>query len=60
MEVNNIILPKTITWHAYEGKVIKEATKTVHFENVTLSENLEPASYFEIPDGGIIVEREKG
>lgn len=60
IEVNNIILPKTITWHACEGKVIKEAKKTVHFENVTLSENLEPASYFEIPDGGIIVEREKG
>ncbi len=59
MEVNNIILPKAITWHAYDGKVIKEAKNTVHFENVTLSETLKPDSYYDMPVDSKIVERKQ-
>lgn len=45
MKINNFIFSKSITWQAYEGKVIKVVKNTMHFENVSLSETLKPGSY---------------
>ncbi|MDT0622739.1 DUF6503 family protein [Croceitalea vernalis] len=36
--VNNLVLPKSITWHNYEGREIQEARNTVDFENISATE----------------------
>ncbi len=59
MSVNDLILPKSLTWHAYEGRDIKEAKSTVEFENVSLSESAKPSSFYAIPEGGEVVEGKK-
>ncbi|WP_411031524.1 hypothetical protein [Spongiimicrobium sp. 3-5] len=55
MEVGDVILPKSITWHAYEGRNIKEAKSTVQFENVSLDETPKPAAFFAKPDASKVV-----
>ncbi|MGB5270301.1 DUF6503 family protein [Eudoraea sp.] len=57
MEVTNIILPKAMTWYAYEGKVIKEAKNTVQFDNIVLSETSKPETFYAMPEGSKIIER---
>ena len=44
-----VILPKSITWHNYEGRTIGEARSTVEFENVSLSKEAKPAEFFDKP-----------
>lgn len=51
-EVNGVLLPKAITWHNYEGRTILEAKNTVLFENVSLSEEPKPDSFYAKPEGG--------
>jgi hypothetical protein len=58
-EVDDIVLPKSITWFEYEGQTFKGPRNTVNFENVTLSETSQPDSFFDKPDGAKIVERKK-
>lgn len=55
-EIDSLILPKSITWHNYEGTKILEARSTVNFENVTLTENAKPEGYFAKPEGAVFVE----
>ncbi|PCE65070.1 hypothetical protein B7P33_06765 [Sediminicola luteus] len=43
--VNDILLPKSIAWHKYEGRDIKEIRSTVVFENARLSAQKEDALY---------------
>ena len=50
-----VILPKSITWHNYEGRTIGEARSTVQFENVRLSREAKSAEFFEKPDMAEIV-----
>ena len=51
-EVNRLILPKSITWHKYEGREIMEPASTVNFEDATLIENSKPESFYEKPENG--------
>lgn len=50
-EVDGVLLPKAITWHNYEGRTILEAKNTVLFENVSLSEEPKPDSFYAKPEG---------
>ncbi len=58
MEVNGLILPKSITWHANEGRTIKKAKNTVSFENVTLSKAKKPDTLFARPENAKVVTKE--
>lgn len=55
MNVDGLVLPNSLTWHAYEGRTIKEARDPVNFENVILSEKALPADFFTPPEGAKIV-----
>ena len=56
MSVDGVKLPKSITWHEYEGRTIKEARDLVNFENVTLSETALPIDFFSQPEGAKIMQ----
>lgn len=56
-DVAGLILPKAVTWHAYEGRDIKEAKSTVTFENVSLSVSAKSDDFYAIPEGGSVAER---
>ncbi|MGB5819363.1 MAG: DUF6503 family protein [Saonia sp.] len=55
MPVADVVLPKSMTWYAYEGRVIKEAKNTVPFENVVLSETAKPDTFYAKPEAAKIV-----
>lgn len=55
MDVNDVKLPKSLTWHNYEGRTIKEARDPRIFENITLSETAQPNDFFSTPEGAKIV-----
>ncbi|WP_420319842.1 DUF6503 family protein [Flagellimonas sp.] len=55
-EIDGLTLPKSITWHNYEGKQILDARSTVNFENVTLSKTAKPDGYYAKPDQATFVE----
>ena len=54
--VNGLLLPKSITWHNVENGLIKDARKTVTFENIKVSEEAKPSSFFAKPDAAVFVE----
>lgn len=58
MKVDDVVLPKSITWHNYEGRTIKEAERPVIFENVKLSTEENPDSFYAIPEEGEVVLKE--
>lgn len=55
MNVDGLMLPKSLTWYEYEGRTIKEARDPLNFENVKLSEIVKPAGFFTRPKGAKIV-----
>lgn len=55
MNVNGIVLPKSITWHVVEGGMIKDARNTVAFENVVLSETSKPDTFYAKPENAKVV-----
>ena len=59
MDVDDVLLPKSITWHEYEGRTIKEGREPVNFENVSLSETVQPTGFFSQPDGAKIMNAKK-
>tara|TARA_R110000868_G_scaffold374836_1_gene639306 strand:+ start:468 stop:1274 length:807 start_codon:yes stop_codon:yes gene_type:complete len=56
MKVNNVVLPKSITWYAYEGKTIKEPKNTVQFENIVLSNSAMVKGFYNVPENAVIVQ----
>ncbi len=46
VKVEDILLPKSMTWHVYEDGSIKEAKNTVTFENIKLSKQAEPDAFY--------------
>ena len=52
---DGVILPKSITWHNYEGRTIGDARSTVEFENVSLSEQAREAEFFKMPETAKVV-----
>ncbi|MBD0778709.1 hypothetical protein HPE56_12980 [Maribacter sp. ANRC-HE7] len=55
MRVSDMVLPKSITWYAYEGRMIKAPKRTVSFENVTVSEKAKPDGFYKKPEKAGIV-----
>lgn len=55
-EIDDLTLPKSITWYNYEGTKILDARSTVNFENVKLSKTAKPDDYYAKPDQAIFVE----
>ncbi|MGB5553428.1 MAG: DUF6503 family protein [Flavobacteriaceae bacterium] len=58
MKVSDVLLPKSISWFDYDGRVLKAPKKTVNFQNVALSETPMPDSFYSVPEGAIVVERQ--
>ena len=56
INVDDLKLPNSLTWHEYEGKTIKAPEEPLYFENVTLSESALPANFFSKPEGANIIE----
>lgn len=48
--VNGLILPKSITWHNYEGREIKDARNKVSFENISVSSEAKPNTFYDKPE----------
>ncbi len=55
MQVDGLLMPKTLTWHAYEGREIKEAKNSYSFENVSLSSESKPVGFYAIPENAEVV-----
>jgi hypothetical protein len=55
MDVDGVLLPKSLTWYDYEGRVIKTPREPLNFENVTLSESTQQADFFNKPKDATIV-----
>jgi hypothetical protein len=54
---NGLWLPNSITWHDYEGRKIKEAKTTVHFNNVAISDQAKPKDFYGMPINAKIVKK---
>lgn len=55
MEVEGLLLPKSITWYTYEGKTPISAKNTVLFEEVSLSEQEKLSGFYDKPEEGVYV-----
>lgn len=55
MMVNDVLLPKSISWYAYEGRTMKKPNEPVLFENVSLSEKSKPLSFYTMPKNAKLV-----
>lgn len=53
--IDGLILPKSITWHNYEGREILDARSTVTFENISLSKTAKPDSFYSQPETAVEV-----
>jgi len=56
VKVNEVLLPKAITWHVVEDGEIKGEAKTVNFENASLSVESLPIDFYTKPENAIIIE----
>ncbi|MEP2238973.1 MAG: hypothetical protein ABJI22_11480 [Maribacter sp.] len=56
VKVDEVLLPNSITWHKVEEGKIKEAAKTVNFENASLSTEAQPMEFYSKPENAVIVE----
>ncbi len=59
MDVDDLILPKSLTWHAYEGRTIKEARSPLPFENVRLETESKPADFYTKPANAVFVKKKE-
>ena len=53
--MDDVILPKEISWFVYEGLEMKEARNNVPFEKVSLSETSQSEGYYQRPEGATSV-----
>ncbi|PKA96880.1 hypothetical protein B0O79_0519 [Flavobacteriaceae bacterium MAR_2009_75] len=55
IKINGVLLPKSMAWHNYEGRTIKEAKDPTTFENISLTESSKPERFYEKPENAKIV-----
>ena len=55
MSLNDLILPKSITWHDYEGRKIKEPRTPTSFDQVTLEKSPKPDAFYARPENAKVV-----
>ncbi len=58
MDVDGVLLPKSISWHNYDGRTINEERNTVTFENVSLSKEAKPDDFFKKPENAVYMVKE--
>jgi hypothetical protein len=51
-EVNELILPKTITWHKYEGRTILDPVSSITFDEVLVNGSPKPDGFYAKPETG--------
>ena len=56
MQVEDLILPKSITWYSYEGNTPIMSKNTVLFEDVSLSAAEQPAGFYAKPKNAVFME----
>ncbi|MEP5616380.1 MAG: hypothetical protein ABJP76_09740 [Flavobacteriaceae bacterium] len=54
-EIEEVLLPKSITWHNFEGAKVLDARRTVQFENSMLSTISKPDAFYAKPEKGTFV-----
>ena len=54
-KVNELLLPKEITWYTVEDGLIKEPRSTVSFENVKVSETAKPDNFYAKPENAKVI-----
>ncbi len=52
MHVDDLLLPKAISWYKHEGRTMIEPRNTVNFENVKLHKTVMPNDFFAMPEMG--------
>lgn len=57
IKVNGLLLPKSMTWHNYDGRQIKEAKSTAYFNNVSISGQVELPAFYGMPHNAKIVQK---
>ncbi len=50
VEVDGLVLPKSITWYAYEGREISSPKNTVTFENISLDAKEKALDFYKKPE----------
>ncbi len=56
---NNLLLPKSIVWYAFDGKKILEPRKELFFENVLLENKPADQTFFNKPSGAQLVNKKE-
>jgi len=59
MEIEGLRLPNSITWHAYEGRTIKEPRDPTTFENVNASDTAKLQAFYVKPENAKVVTKTK-
>ena len=55
-KVGDLVLPKSISWVAYEGREIGDKRNTVYFENIEVSKESKPKGFYKKPEAGVFVD----
>ncbi|MRH99074.1 hypothetical protein GH721_00895 [Kriegella sp. EG-1] len=58
-EISGLLLPNSITWYANENGMITEPRKTVFFEDVKISKEVNSSEYYSMPENAKVVKRTK-
>ncbi|QLG44113.1 DUF6503 family protein [Costertonia aggregata] len=58
MNIDDLVLPKALIWHDYEGKKIKEAREPLPFENVILGSAPKPEGFYNMPKNAKVVTKQ--
>lgn len=59
IEIEELKLPNSMTWHAYEGRTIREARDPTIFENVVISVTPKPDTFYARPENAKVVTKTK-
>lgn len=59
MKVEEVVLPKSISWYTHEDKKMIGVRNTVSFENVVLQKTSKDNGFYDKPDGGSYVNGKK-
>ncbi|MEP3374411.1 MAG: hypothetical protein ABJL43_03650 [Maribacter dokdonensis] len=55
-KVDEVLLPKAITWHKVEEGKVKEPAKIVNFENASISTQAQPKGFYSKPENAVTVQ----
>ena len=55
--VNDLVVPNSISWYKVEEGEIKEVRNQVFFENITISDDAKPVSFYSKPDEAVYWEK---